>query len=45
VTYAGSGPTVPTDVSDELEKSSVTEKAAASLEEKKNVLEAISLDK
>ena len=44
VTYAGSGPTVPTDVSDELEKSPITEKAAATLEENKKEIEAMNKD-
>lgn len=44
VTYAGSGPTVPTDASDELEKSPITEKAAQTLEENKREVEAMNKD-
>lgn len=44
VTNAGSGPELPAEASDQLETSPVTEKAAATLEETKNTVEAIKSD-
>ena len=41
----GSGPVVPEDPEDKLDTSPITEKAAESLQEKKDVLEALAEDK
>ena len=41
ITEAGSGPQPPAEASDKIEVSPITEKAAETLEEKKDVIEAL----